>query len=81
MSRRLATQLGYPLLGLVLILAAWALACWLGIAVLLVWAAVFLNHTAVHPYFMARLLVIPVIGAVMLIMSRAMKADVLAHVA
>ena len=32
------------------------LACWLGVAALLVWATAFLNHTAVHPYFMARLL-------------------------
>jgi hypothetical protein len=46
------------------------LACWLGIAVLFVWAMVFLNHTAVHPYFMARLLVIPVIGATILVMDR-----------
>ena len=45
-------------------------ACWLGIAVLLVWAGAFLNHTAVHPYFMARLLVIPVIGATILVMCR-----------
>ena len=28
MTQRLATQLGYPLLGLVLIVAAWALLCW-----------------------------------------------------
>jgi len=46
------------------------LACWLGIAALLIWAAAFLNHTAVHPYFMARLLVIPVIGALVLIAAR-----------
>ena len=46
------------------------IACWLGVAVLLVWAAAFLNHTAVHPYFMARLLVIPVIGAAILLMGR-----------
>lgn len=45
-------------------------ACWAGIAVLLVWAVVFLNHTAVHPYFMARLLVIPVIGATVLAICR-----------
>jgi hypothetical protein len=50
------------------------LACWLGIAVLLVWAVVFLNHTAVHPYFMARLLVIPVIGATVLVMCRFTQA-------
>ena len=37
---------------------------------LLVWAMVFLNHTAVHPYFMARLLVIPVIGATILVACR-----------
>jgi hypothetical protein len=46
------------------------LACWLGVAVLLVWATLFLNHTAVHPYFMARLLVIPVIGATVLVACR-----------
>ena len=46
------------------------LACWLGVAALLVWAMVFLNHTAVHPYFMARLLVIPVIGATILVACR-----------
>jgi hypothetical protein len=45
-------------------------ACWLGVAVLLVWSAAFLNHTAVHPYFMARLLVIPVIGAAVLLLAR-----------
>jgi hypothetical protein len=45
------------------------LACWLGVATLIVWAAAFLNHTAIHPYFMARLLVIPVIGAVVLLLS------------
>ena len=28
MTRRLVTQLGYPLLGIVLIVAAWALLCW-----------------------------------------------------
>ena len=43
------------------------LACWLGIGVFIVWAASFLNHTAVHPYLMARLLVIPVIGALLLV--------------
>lgn len=45
-------------------------ACWLGVAVLMLWSAAFLNHTAVHPYFMARLLVIPVIGAVILLAAR-----------
>src|SRR3954451_2534131 len=28
--QRLATQIGYPLIGVVLIIAAWVLACWLG---------------------------------------------------
>ena len=46
------------------------IACWLGVAVLIVWTAAFLNHTAVHPYFMARLLVIPVIGAAILLAAR-----------
>jgi hypothetical protein len=43
------------------------IACWLGVAVLILWSAAFLNHTAVHPYFMARLLVIPVTGAAVLL--------------
>jgi hypothetical protein len=43
------------------------IACWLGVAVLLLWCAAFLNHSAVHPYFMARLLAIPVIGAALLL--------------
>ncbi len=47
-------------------------ACWLGVAVLMVWCAAFLNHAAVHPYFMARLLVIPVIGAMVLILAHAL---------
>jgi hypothetical protein len=48
-------------------------AAWLGVAVLVIWAAAFLNHTAVHPYFMARLLVIPVIGAAVLLLPRALS--------
>jgi hypothetical protein len=46
------------------------IACWLGVAVLILWTAAFLNHAAVHPYFMARLLVIPVIGAAILLAAR-----------
>ena len=42
-------------------------ACWLGVAALIAWAAAFLNHTAVHPYYMARVLVVPVIGAAVLV--------------
>jgi hypothetical protein len=56
-------------------------ACWLGVAVLLVWSAAFLNHTAVHPYFMARLLVIPVIGAAVLLSGRAWGTKVLSRAA
>jgi hypothetical protein len=51
------------------------LGCWLGVAALLVWAVVFLNHTAVHPYFMARLLVIPVTGATILVACRFARAQ------
>jgi len=43
------------------------LACWLGVAILILWCAAFLNHSAVHPYFMARLLAVPVIGAALLL--------------
>jgi hypothetical protein len=43
------------------------IACWLGVAVLIVWCAAFFHHAVVHPYFMARLLVIPVIGAAVLL--------------
>jgi hypothetical protein len=79
-SANLGTALVVASLG-VIALATWRarrrhvsdpvlIARWLGVAVLLVWAAAFLNHTAVHPYFMARLLVIPVIGAAVLLMGR-----------
>ena len=40
---------------------------WLGVAVLIAWCAAFFQHAVVHPYFMARLLVLPVIGAAVLI--------------
>ena len=43
------------------------IAGWLGVAVLIVWCAAFFQHAVVHPYFMARLLVIPVIGALVLV--------------
>ncbi|MEA2874678.1 MAG: hypothetical protein QOH67_5006 [Hyphomicrobiales bacterium] len=48
-------------------------ACWLGIGALLAWCVVFLNHTAVHPYHMARLLVIPVVGAAVLLTTQLMQ--------
>jgi hypothetical protein len=50
------------------------IACWLGIAVFILWAAAFLNHTAIHAYFMARLFVIPVIGASLLVLARFVPA-------
>lgn len=40
---------------------------WLGVGVLIVWCTAFFQHAVVHPYFMARLLVIPVIGAAVLL--------------
>jgi hypothetical protein len=51
-----------------------SIAGWLGVGVLILWSAAFLNHTAVHPYFMARLLVIPVIGATLLILAHVLGA-------
>lgn len=49
------------------------LACWLGVAIFIVWAAVFLNHTAVHPYMNARVFVVQVIGAALLVMMHLAK--------
>ncbi|MBX9774548.1 MAG: hypothetical protein K2Y71_09050 [Xanthobacteraceae bacterium] len=41
--------------------------CWLALGFLIAWMALFWNHTLVHPFFMARFLVIPVMsGAVAL---------------
>ena len=48
-------------------------ACWLSVAALLLWACVFLNHTAVHPYYMARVLVVPVLAAAVLIVTRLLR--------
>jgi hypothetical protein len=46
--------------------------CWLGLGFLIAWMALFWNHTLVHPFFMARFLVIPVMcGAVALVAMRA----------
>ena len=50
------------------------IACWLGVGVLIVWCAAFFQHAVVHPYFMARLLVIPVIGAAVLLTVHRMSA-------
>lgn len=46
------------------------IACWLGVAVLIAWCLAFPNHTAVHPYYMARVLVVLVIGAALLVAAR-----------
>jgi len=47
------------------------LGCWLGIGFLVAWVAIFWNHTLIHPFFMARILVIPVMcGAVALVVGR-----------
>jgi hypothetical protein len=35
--------------------------CWLAMGVVTAWVALFWNHTLVHPFFMARLLLVPVI--------------------
>jgi hypothetical protein len=41
------------------------LGSWLGVGILLMWIALFWNHTMVHAFFMARLLLIPILcGAV-----------------
>jgi hypothetical protein len=46
-------------------------ACWLSLLALTAWIAVFLNHTILHAFFMARLLVIPVIAAAVLLVTAA----------
>lgn len=46
--------------------------CWLALGFLIAWIAVFWNHTLVHPFFMARMLVIPVMcGMVAIVVTRA----------
>ena len=41
--------------------AAGLLGCWLGMAVILAWILLFWSHTIVHPFFMGRLLLIPLL--------------------
>ena len=44
------------------------LGCWLGVGFLIAWVATFWNHTLIHPFFMGRILVVPVMcGAVALV--------------
>jgi hypothetical protein len=46
-------------------------ACWLALFALGLWYAVFLNHAILHASFMARLLIVPIIAAAVLIAVRA----------
>lgn len=41
--------------------AAGLLGCWLGMAVILAWVLLFWSHTIVHAFFMARLLLVPLL--------------------
>jgi hypothetical protein len=40
------------------------MSCWLSIAIILAWVALFWSHTLVHPFFMGRLLLIPVLSGI-----------------
>jgi hypothetical protein len=46
-------------------------ACWLSLFALAAWIAVFLNHSILHAFVMARLLVIPVMAAAVLLVTEA----------
>ncbi len=56
-------------------------ACWLALFAIGIWYAVFLNHAILHASFMARLLIVPIIAASILIAVRGllwrMKARVI----
>jgi hypothetical protein len=45
------------------------LGCWLGVGVLLMWITLFWNHTLVHAFFMARLLLIPILCGVVAVLG------------
>jgi hypothetical protein len=82
-SRHLGTGLVIAGLGIVSVVtwqnrnAEWPsnrpvqLACWLSLAALAAWVAVFLNHSILHPFFMVRLLVIPIIAGAVLTATEA----------
>jgi len=46
-------------------------ACWLALFAIGIWYAVFLNHAILHASFMARLLIVPIVAAAMLVAVRA----------
>jgi hypothetical protein len=46
-------------------------ASWLSLLVLAAWVVVFLNHTILHAFFMARLLIIPIVAATVLVATEA----------
>jgi hypothetical protein len=48
-------------------------ACWLALSAVVIWYAVFLNHAILHASFMARLLIVPIIAAAVLIAVRALS--------
>jgi hypothetical protein len=48
-------------------------ACWLALFAVGIWYAVFLNHAILHASFMARLLIVPIIAAAVLIAVRALS--------
>jgi hypothetical protein len=57
------------------------IACWLGVAVLIAWFSAFFSHALIHPYVMARLFMVPVMGAAVLLVIgsiRMRRAPVLA---
>jgi hypothetical protein len=48
-------------------------ACWLALLAIGIWYAVFLNHAILHASFMARLLIVPIIAAAVLIAVRTLS--------
>jgi hypothetical protein len=48
-------------------------ACWLSLLTVAIWYAVFLNHAILHAFYMARLLVVPVIAAATLLAVQSVR--------